>query len=67
MAYKLQTEIGQAIYRLRKSTVEPIIGIIKEVLGFRQFSLRGLEAAAGEWALVCLAFNVKRWHVLSLS
>ncbi len=50
MAYQLQTEIGQAIYRLRKCTVEPVIGIIKEILGFRQFSLRGLSAAAGEWA-----------------
>ncbi|MBM4425346.1 MAG: transposase, partial [Chloroflexi bacterium] len=64
MAYKLQTEIGQAIYRLRKCTVEPVIGLIKEVLGFRQFSLRGLAAAAGEWCLVCLAFNLKRLHVL---
>ena len=64
MAYKLQTEIGQAIYRLRKCTVEPVIGIIKEILGFRQFSLRGLTAAAGEWCLVCLAFNLKRLHVL---
>jgi hypothetical protein len=53
MAYKLQTEIGKAIYGLRKSTVEPVIGIIKEVLGFRQFSLRGLGAAAGEWCPVC--------------
>ena len=64
MAYKLQTEIGKAIYRLRKCTVEPVIGIIKETLGFRQFSLRGLAAAAGEWCLVCLAFNLKRLHVL---
>jgi transposase len=64
MAYKLKTEIGKAIYGLRKSTVEPVIGIIKEVLGFRQFSLRGLAAAAGEWCLVCLAFNLKRLHVL---
>jgi transposase len=64
MAYKLRTEIGQAIYRLRQCTVEPVIGIIKEVLGFRQFSLRGLTAAAGEWCLVCLAFNLKRLHVL---
>ena len=64
MAYKLQTEIGQAIYRLRKSTVEPVIGIIKEILGFRQFSLRGLGAVAGEWCLVCLAFNLKRMHIL---
>lgn len=67
MAYKLQTEIGQAIYRLRKCTVEPVIGIIKEVLGFRQFSLRGLDAAAGEWGLVCLAFNLKRMHSLFLA
>jgi transposase len=64
MAYKLRTEIGQAIYRLRKSTVEPVIGIIKDTLGFRQFSLRGLEAAAGEWNLVCLAYNLKRLHIL---
>jgi transposase len=48
MAFKLQTEVGREIYRLRKCTVEPVIGIIKEVLGFRQFSLRGLLAAAGE-------------------
>ena len=64
MAYKLRTQAGQAIYRLRKSTVEPVIGIIKEVLGFRQFSLRGLKAAAGEWNLVCLAYNLKRLHTL---
>jgi len=64
MAYKLQTEIGQAIYRLRKCTVEPVIGIIKEILGFRQFSLRGLAAVTGEWCLVCLAFNLKRMHTL---
>jgi transposase len=67
MAYKLQTEIGKAIYGLRKSTVEPVIGIIKEVLGFRQFSLRGLGAVAGEWCLVCLAWNLKRLHRLSTS
>jgi len=64
MAYKLSTEIGQAIYRLRKCTVEPVIGIIKEILGFRQFSLRGLTQATGEWCLVCLAFNLKRLHIL---
>ena len=64
MAYKLTTAIGQAIYRVRKCTVEPVIGIIKEVLGFRQFSLRGEHAAAGEWCLVCLAFKLKRLHTL---
>jgi transposase len=67
MAYKLKTEIGKAIYGLRKSTVEPVIGIIEEVLGFRQFSLRGLGAAAGEWCLVCLAWNLKRLHKLATS
>jgi transposase len=64
MAYKLRTDIGDALYRLRKSTVEPVIGIIKEVLGFRQFSLRSLDTAAGEWTLVCLAYNLKRLHTL---
>ncbi len=66
MAYKLQTEMGGAIYRLRKCTVEPVLGIIKDLLGFRQCSLRGLWAAAGEWCLVCLAFNLKRLHTLTI-
>ena len=65
MAYKLRTALGKAIYGARKCTVEPVIGIIKEILGFRQFSLRGIAAAAGEWCLVCLAFNLKRFHTLS--
>jgi len=65
MAYKLRTALGKAIYGARTCTVEPVIGIIKEVLGFRQFSLRGIAAAAGEWCLVCLAFNLKRFHTLS--
>jgi len=65
MAYKLKTTLGKAIYGARKRTVEPVIGIIKAVIGFRQFSLRGLTAAAGEWSLVCLAFNIKRLHTLS--
>jgi transposase len=64
MAYKLKSALGKVIYGLRKCTVEPVIGIIKEVLGFRQFSLRGEAAAAGEWCLVCLAFDVKRLHTL---
>jgi transposase len=64
MAYKLKSAIGKAIYGLRKCTVEPVIGIIKELLGFRQFSLRGEHAAAGEWWLVGLAFNLKRLHTL---
>jgi transposase len=67
MAYILATEIGQEIYRLRKCTVEPVIGIIKEILGFRQFSLRGLKNVTGEWCLVCLAFNLKRMHSIWLA
>ena len=67
MTYKLATNIGKEIYRLRKCSVEPVIGIIKEILGFRQFSLRGLIHAAGEWCLVCLAFNLKRMHSLWLA
>ena len=49
MAYKLKTTLGKAIYGARKCAVEPVIGIIKEILGFRQFSLRGEFAVAGEW------------------
>lgn len=64
MAYRLRTDEGQALYRLPKYTVEPVIGIIKEAIGFRQFSLRGLKNIQGEWSLVCLAFNLKRLHSL---
>jgi hypothetical protein len=65
MAWKLRTALGKAIYGRRKCTVEPVIGIIKEVLGFRQFSLRGQEKVTGEWCLVCLAHNLRRLHVLA--
>jgi DDE family transposase len=51
---------------LRKWTVEPVLGIIKDILGLRQFSLRGLQAAGGEWCLVCMAFNLKRLHSLTM-
>ena len=64
MAYKLQTEIGRAIYRLRQCTGEPVLGIIKDLWGFRQCSLRGLQGAAGEWCLVCTACNLKCLHTL---
>jgi hypothetical protein len=65
MAYKLRTTLGKAIYRRRKCTVEPVFGIIKAVMGFRQFSLRGLPAATDEWCLVCLCYNLRRLHVLA--
>ena len=64
MAHKLQTKAGKAIYKMRKQTVEPVFGIIKSVMGFRQFSLRGLKNVSGEWVLVCLAWNLKRMAVL---
>ena len=67
MAYKLATKVGKEIYRLRKSTVEPVFGIIKEILGFRQFSLRGLKNVTGEWCLVCLAYNLKNLHSIWLA
>jgi hypothetical protein len=64
MAYKLKTKAGRKRYALRKQTVEPVFGIIKSVIGFRQFLLRGLEKVKGEWNLVCLAWNLKRIAVL---
>lgn len=66
MAHRLKTKTGRAAYALRKQTVEPVFGIIKSVLGFRQFLLRGLNKAAGEWRLVCLAWNLKRMATLRL-
>ena len=66
MAHKLKTKAGRAAYALRKQTVEPVFGIIKSVMGFRQFLLRGLARARGEWSLVCLAWNLKRMAVLRL-
>ena len=65
MVHRLSTQAGKALYKMRKQTVEPVFGIIKHVLGFRQFSLRGLDAVAGEWKLVAMAFNLKRLHVLA--
>ena len=64
MKHRLATMAGRAAYAVRKQTVEPVFGIIKSVMGFRQFSLRGLRKVTGEWTLVCLAWNVKRMAVL---
>lgn len=66
MAAKLDSEEGRALYKLRQQTVEPVFGIIKAVLGFTGFSLRGLDKVAGEWDLVALAYNCKRLHKLKL-
>ena len=65
MAHRLKTVAGRALYALRKQTPEPVFGIIKSVLGFRQFSLRGLDKVRGEWSLVTMAWNLKRMFVLA--
>ncbi len=65
MRHRLKTKEGRQIYAKRKSTVEPVFGIIKQVMGFRQFLLRGLESVQGEWNLVAIAWNIKRMFALS--
>lgn len=64
MAHRLKTLTGKELYKFRKQTVEPVFGIIKEVLGFRRFSLRGLDKASLEWTLVCVSYNLRRLFVL---
>ena len=64
MAHRLQTPEGKKLYALRKCIPEPVFGIVKSVLGFRQFLLRGLENVRGEWSLVTMAWNLKRMFVL---
>jgi len=64
MKHALKTKAGRAAYALRKQTVEPVFGIIKSVMGFRQFLLRSLDNVRNEWALVCLAWNFKRIAIL---
>ena len=64
MAHRLRSKAGRALYGLRKQTVEPVFGIIKRVMGWRQMSMRGLDKARGEWSLVTMAWNIKRLHVL---
>ena len=67
MRHKLDTEKGRAIYRLRKMTVEPAIGIIKSANGLRQFLLRGVENVRHEWSLACIGYNLKRMFNLMRS
>lgn len=65
MKYRLATAAGKQKYKLRQQTVEPVFGIIKSVMGFRRFLLRGLAKVKLEWALVCAAYNLKRLHRLA--
>lgn len=66
MIHRLQTKEGKALYALRKSTVEPVFGIKKHVMGFRQFLLRGFEKVKGEWCLLSIAYNLKRLHTIAV-
>jgi transposase len=65
MDHRLKTPAGKKLYALRKQTPEPVFGIIKSVLGFRQFLLRGLDNVRGEWSLVTMAWNLKRMFILA--
>lgn len=65
MAYRLRTPEGKALYGLRKQTPEPVFGIIKSVMGFNQFLLRGIDNVKGEWNLVTMSWNIKRMFTLS--
>jgi transposase len=65
MRHRLKTRAGKSIYALRKVASEPVFGVIKAVMGFRSFLLRGHEAAQGEWSLVCMAYNLKKLHALT--
>jgi len=60
MKEKLASKEGRAIYARRKSSVEPVFGLIKQARGFRQFLLRGVSKVSGEWQLVALAYNCQR-------
>ena len=64
MVHRLSTQAGKSLYKMRKQTVEPVFGIIKHVMRWRQMSMRGLAKAQGEWNLATMAWNIKRMHVL---
>jgi transposase len=64
MRHRLKTRRGRKLYALRKCSVEPVFGLIKQVMKFRQFLLRGMAGTRGEWTLVCLAWNLKRMNAL---
>ena len=67
MAHRLDTAEGKQLYALRKQTVEPVFGIIKQAIGFRRFMLRGIENASLEWTLVTTSYNLKRLFNLGMS
>ena len=64
MKRRMKTSEGKKLYAKRKSTVEPAFGVIKHVMGFRQFLLRGFGVVQGEWNLVCIGYNLKKMYAL---
>ena len=64
MKRRMKRSEGKKLYAKRKSTIEPVFGVIKHVMGFRQFLLRGIGAVQGEWNLVCIGYNLKRMYAL---
>ena len=67
MVKKMELAQNQTHYRLRQQTLEPVFGIVKQAMGFRQFGLRGLQKVKGEWTPVMLAYNCRRLHNLRLA
>ena len=67
MRHRLKSAAGKKLYKLRQQTVEPVFGIIKSAMGFRQFLLRGIDKVSTEWKLVGLAYNLRRLHTLKLA
>ena len=67
VAHRLETTVANALYKLRKEAVEPVFGIVKEMLGFGRFSMRGKDQANTEWEPVGLSMNIKRLHKLGMN
>ena len=67
MRWRLQTKEGRAVYAMRKSTIEPTFGIQKEVMGYRQFLVRGFDAVSAEWDLLCTGFNLKKMFAMAMA
>ena len=66
MIHRTATKAGKALYKPRQQTVEPVFGIIKSIMGFRQFLLRGEAKVSLEWSLVSLAYNMRRLHTMGM-
>ncbi|WP_367360787.1 transposase [Syntrophus sp. (in: bacteria)] len=65
MKHRLRTTAGKAVSGLRKTTSDPVFGIIKAVMGFRSFQRRGFAKAQGGWSLACIAWHIKMLHAMT--